>query len=520
LNRLTPYRNASTRISAYLIVASAVMALLLVAEISGLSAETLRWTSGLVVGATALQLAITGRTGQEAMVFGQTPLQSAGSGGFLTGLVTLGLLLPFLAHGLTHLLMAAIAAGLGGFCGIHAMRSLRQLTLHRPNPALGVLMALAGAVIVLVFFPTTVSEVTLLLGQSAILVAWGILGIALITLTFGGWSGVLSLAQAGATLIVASAIIALAVGVQWIGPPPLPLFIDSGVLDQITALRHSFSLSALPFSETRTQGQSFAGWIGTLVLFFAVALSGGAFTFGATEDKPVAFAAGAACAVALVGCAAAAIGGFALEAAAREFLVQPISQPTTGLLDSSRTGIVSLCGAQPRTEDELLRACNTTAFSKDLLAVEQIKFAPSFLAFGLPHALGLGWIASILANLWKPVLSLICLLVGLLAMVTGIGRHLLGAKYGKPGLASFRIALLRVATLLSLAVTVTVLPLLAQLQPDLVWRILSGALMSMAAAVAASIAFKSSEAAPRSDAAASTPARPQRPGFQGRTPEV
>jgi hypothetical protein len=518
LNHPAPLRNASARTTASLIVASAVLALLLISEISGLSSHTLRLASNLVLAATALLVAVAGRSGQEAMVFGQMPVLNAGSGGSIAGLFVLALLLPFLTYGVTHLLLAAAATGLGIFLGSYTTQKWRRDAPLPIHPIIGALMTLMGSAILLIAFPIVVHEFALLSGQSKQVIAGLVLCLGLIALTFGGWRGALTLTGAATTIIFASAGLAVAIGVQQIGPPPLPLFIDTTILEQITALRQAFALKSLPFPEVGSQIASITNWFGVLALFFASAFAAGMFMQPAVEDQPVTFGLSTAVAVALVGCFAIAIGGYALEAAAREFFGNPISQPASGLLATARQGLATICGSQPGTEDQLLTGCKVTALSKALLSVDQVRLDASFLAFGLPHALGLGMIGSLLANLWKPLLSLVLTFGGLVVFVTGIGRHLFGYKYQKPGLASFRIALMRVATVVVLALTAGLLPHVAPWQGDHAWRVTAVLLMAMTAIVAAVIAMRSTRPVVQATRGDAIPTRPQRPDFQEDTP--
>lgn len=518
MNNPASYRNASARTTASLIVASAVLALLLISEISGLSSDTLRLASNLVLAATALLLAVAGRSGQEAMVFGQAPVLNAGSGGSIAGFFVLALLLPFLTYGITHLLLAAAATGLGVFLGSYLTQKWRrdaQLPIH---PIIGVLMTFVGGTILLIAYPIVVHELALLSGQSKQVISGLVLCLGLIALTFGGWRGAVTMAGAAATIVFASAGLAVAIGVQQIGPPPLPLFIDTTILEQIIALRQAFALKSLPFPEVGSQIASITNWLGVLGLFFASAFAAGMFMEPALEDQPVTFGLSAAVAVALLGCFTIAIGGYALEAAAREFFANPISQPASGLLATARQGLATICGSQPGTEDQLLSACKVTALSKTLLSADQVTFDTSFLAFGLPHALGLGMIGSLLANLWKPLMSLILALGGLLLLVTGIGRHLFGYKYRRPGLASFRIALMRVATVFALALTAGLLPYVARWQGDHAWRVTAVLLMALTAIAAAFIAFRAARPVAPSIQEDATPTRPQRPDFREDTP--
>jgi hypothetical protein len=150
-----------------------------------------------------------------------------------------------------------------------------------------------------------------------------------------------------------------------------------------------------------------------------------------------------------------AIAGYAVEAAAINFVGSSIARPPAGLVETARLGLIGICGASPETAEALRMACGVSP--RDAVALDwgQISLAPAFLRSGLSAAFGYTAAVSMTIGILSLAWMMAIATLGLALAAQGLGLFLLARKYHAAGLASLRLGLVRLAALM-LAVAFTI----------------------------------------------------------------
>jgi hypothetical protein len=331
------------------------------------------------------------------------------------------------------------------------------------------------------------------------------------------------------TLTAACGILASTlIGLSVFGPLPLPGFDNPQTLQAIFSLKQDWSTQDL---STQRAGLAGGGLIGGGLagsLFFKewphlFSISGlpafsnlgslPTFVFASLTSAAIAFilspaiqvrrrsvvSMGAACIV-LVSLLIIAIGGYALEAGAEQFVGAPIARPPPALLEATRLGLLSVCNGSPETVEALRFQCGINP--RDTAVLEIAKLAPktAFLTSGLPVALGFTSAISLSLRLFPFAIAVIGVVVGLWIFALGLGHYVLGRQRQAPGLASFRIAVTRIAAVIGALFLALMFALEVPLPSDLAG--MAGGLGALVIVTAQCIALRPSMATPRKTAQA------------------
>jgi hypothetical protein len=126
-------------------------------------------------------------------------------------------------------------------------------------------------------------------------------------------------------------------------------------------------------------------------------------------------------------------------------------------VETSRLGLVAVCGVNPGSPDALRLACGVSPRDTAAFAWAQIGLTPAYIATGLSAASGFSTTLNLSAGLLTAASHLVMITLGLGLAAKGLGEYLLARNYRAAGLASLRLGLVRLSALL-LALALAFLP--------------------------------------------------------------
>lgn len=269
--------------------------------------------------------------------------------------------------------------------------------------------------------------------------------------------------------LLAAAAVLLQVGVaRWmLGPLPLPGNAPVEVLGLIASERQRWLvvdlgppvLTILPDWRTLLDGPlAPAIWtVATgLVVAFASPLAAPAGGRGRALALPLAWLVGGlGLALALV-----AIGAYAIEAAGLGLAGASMFRPPRALLELGRLDLVEVCGEPADSLATIRKACGATALNDQALAPDQLRFSARYTWNGLLAALGVPAALALPGRLFLAAAALATAMVGAGLAATALAHDLLFRAFRPRAIASWRIAMLRLAAtaLVVLAATLALRP--------------------------------------------------------------
>jgi hypothetical protein len=446
---------------------AAVLGLLLVAERSGLPTA---WAEPAAFAVLVAALGVgtwMSRTAMESRFFGRERFGGSLFGGVILGFLLTGATMSFHGGGHSVLWFPALAGALGGLVIAHLFSRLRVVIMQEraqrrggsraAHAVLGVALILMGGTIAAFAVQSGLGEMDAIFGTKGGLSVFLALILPFFAVVLGGCYGGLSLCGMLALLSLSGLAVMAAVGFAAFGTPPLPGFSDSQTLAVIADLRARWGLTGIAFLE---QWPPLAALfdVSTLPTTAFSAVAAAAIALSLSPAVPVrrrSVTLVAMATVCLVPLLMIVVGGYAIEAAAKQFVGAPINRPPPGLLEALRLGLVSVCGGIPETADALGRQCGVSPRDTAVLTVEQIRFSAAFLQSGLTVAIGSASVINAVARMVSLAMVGAGLVAGLWMMALGLGSHILGWKHQAAGLASQRLAVTRMAAVIAVAVAAT-----------------------------------------------------------------
>ncbi|MFM9976339.1 MAG: hypothetical protein ACKVON_17435 [Beijerinckiaceae bacterium] len=445
-----------------------VLCLLLAAERSGLPSSWTQPLSFAVLGLVVVLAVLMSRAASEPVFFGGEELQSRFYPGLLLGFIITGIIFSAFGGVSVHggpqnpEPFSAFAGALIGLFGAHLMarrwraRPSQVQTMHGRYPrfihfVLGVALIIAGGILALLSLQPVLEGLAHVFGKSGGEALIYALMLPFLAVLLGGAYGGLMLSCMLLVVSLAGLVIISGIGFNAFGAPPLPGFSDMLTLTVISELRMKWGL---------TKGLFPMEWPSLAAVFAPSHLGIVAVSAGLTAAIAISLSPAIAIRRRSVGLMAMiatcllplvliASGGYAVEAAAKQFVGASINRPPAGLLESIRLGLASVCGGTPETADALRVQCGALPRDASTLAVEQMRFTDAFLQGGLPVALGFSSVVNVLARVAPLAVAGIGLTMGLWMMTMGLGNHILGRRHQAAGLASQRLAVMRMATVLA-----------------------------------------------------------------------
>ncbi len=321
----------------------------------------------------------------------------------------------------------------------------------------GIALLLIGASLALIALHQAQMEIARLLflptGTGVALAS----GLSLLAVLIGGMRACLMQVALLALATVIALVLLLGIGLVHLGPLPLPGLSETTTLTAIAEARGRWAITIpLQLSTWPDWIEAFQGE--ALKRFALSALIATGVALAISPALPIRRRSLTGLAVAgtiIIPLAVMAIAGYAIEAAASNFVGASIARPPAALVESARLGLISICGANPDSAEALRMACGVSPRDSVALAWNQISLSPSFLRSGVSAAFGytatISMSIGILSLTWAMALATF----GLALAAQGLGLHVLAWKYRAAGLASMRLGLIRLAALV-LAVAFTV----------------------------------------------------------------
>jgi hypothetical protein len=445
------------------LAAALPLAALAIGERAGLPGP-LAWTLGFaLIAAVAAGFMFLSRTASEPVFLGRALILSGARGGLLLGALSAAAVYQLVQPTLSQDLASAMLGSAAGLVAAHVLARVRlgsSLLIGEapagegsaPSFVLGILVAGAGGLLIWSALPAARGAVELLTGWRQGVALFAVLALPLVALAAGGLRGLMALSAVLACMIAAALALTLWLGLAQLGAPPLPGFSQPETLVGIAGARtRLFPADTLPFlAEFIPPG----GWRG---LIFSTAFLGSALTaalIGRAVTPGIPLASGSTLAGAIIGQATlllglAAMAGYAVEAAGLQFVGASLQNPPPGLLEASRQGLAEYGGQRPGTLDALRAACGLAPRATGQLSITQIRLSEAFLWTGTPVALGAASALAAPARLGPLAFPMLAVVGGLWLMALGLGRSVFGRGRVAPGLASQRLALVRIAAALS-----------------------------------------------------------------------
>jgi hypothetical protein len=326
-----------------------------------------------------------------------------------------------------------------------------QSTREDPSPpTTGMALLLIGAALAMAALDQAQLEIVRLLslttGTSMALAA----AIAMLAVLVGGLRAGLAQAALMALAAVMALVLMLGIGLVHLGALPLPGQSETATLTAIAEARGRWAIT------TPLQVLVWPDWSSVLqgegLKHLAVAaLIAAGIALAVSPGLPVRRRSLTGMAVAgtiILPLAVMAIAGYAIEAAAINFVGASITRPPVALVESARTGLVSVCGMNPATAEALRMACGVSP--RDTVALDwgQIGLSQTYMRSGLSTAFGYPAAVSMTVGLLTLAWMISLATLGLAVAAKGLGLHILARKHQAAGLASLRLGLVRLAALL------------------------------------------------------------------------
>jgi hypothetical protein len=456
-------------LAASTLFALVLLGLLTVGERVGLPGTWVQSFFFTILIVTLLTVLWLARTTQERVFTGAVPALDALQGAMVLAIVTsaaVANLIP--ASDGTQWLASMVGAPVGLLLahGLARWAHRRQdgpargsglLPDNTLGIARGVALLLVGSALAMVALDQAKLEIVRLLSLSPGMSMALASGLALLALLVGGLrASIMQTALLALATIIALGLM-LGIGLVHLGALPLPNLSESTTLTAIAEARGRWAI---------TMPLQLLTWPEWSSVFQGAGLK--SFALSALTASGIALAISPGLAVrrrSLTGLAVAgtiilplavmAIAGYAIEAAASNFVGASIARPPAALVESARLGLVSICGTNPDTAEALRMACGVSPRDVVALAWSQISLAPAFLRSGLSAAFGYTAAVSMTIGILSLAWLMAMATLGLALAANGLGLHIFARNYQAAGLASLRLGLVRLAALmLAMAFTI------------------------------------------------------------------
>ena len=434
--------------------------LLAVAERTGLPQVWVRGFLCIIAFIAVISTIILARTKQEAAFFAQIPLMSGTSAAVViasTLVVTSDLVLApsdptsWLAIMVGNVAGFALGFGLKRWQHLADARALRNAPKGATIPSVirGLGLILLGGTMAMTAMPPAAAEAMRIFATSTSGSAALIILASLLIMLFGGARASFAFAGFVSTLAIVIMGSLIAIGMVSLGPLPLPDLSGSQTLLAIADARSRWGVTS-PLHLTEWPSLGAIGHGDTLRTLVIAALLAAGITASFTPAAP-AYRRGAACMtmalLIMLPLAIIAIGGFAIEAAAVQFVGTPIARANSGMVEASRLGLIEICRAMPDTTEAIRLACGISPRDPKLFDWSHIRPTQAFTTGGLSAALDHSSTINLLAGSFRLWLLTAATALGLWTAARGLGGDILAHNRTAAGLASLRLGLTRLAAL-------------------------------------------------------------------------
>jgi hypothetical protein len=445
-----------------------VMLLILAAERSGMPLRMSEWFVRIVIIAALSTCVWFGRSAVERLFFGREASAPWKGGGLILGLI---ILVSTQTHlGLSGSLGASVSwfgATIGSILGIitvhiflryYHKRNHQTLaegisTAHSKQKKLilGLALCCLGAMIALLSLTQAWSNIALNVSGNQQAALPSLLFLAILGIALGGAKGSMAMIAMLSLIAMGGILFNIGIGLASFGTIPLPGFDEPATLKAIIEIKNSLGLSKAYFLQQWPELSMIFNLDGLTALTITALISGAvSLTFHpAIQLNKRSVAATASVTLFILPFLIIAIGGYAIEAAIEYLIGSPINNPPAALLDSTRLGLLQICGGFPETVEALRLQCSVTPRETTTLELARLKPQDGFLLTSLSVSLGYTATISRAIGIFPVALSLIGLVTGIWLMALGLGRYIMTQKQDAPGLASHRIASTRMATVLA-----------------------------------------------------------------------
>jgi hypothetical protein len=451
----------------------AISGLMMIAERAGLSTV---WVERMVYGVIALTLAtaaLASSTTQENRFFGTQTLVSALIGAGVLGCVIFGVTTVLMKQSTAAEWLAVIVGNVIGVTSLHVvLRLLPKTNQHANNTSYqetlsplpgarsgiknmkitrGVLLALLGFSLAIPSLAAVLETLRERPELSTFASPAFVLAFPIIALLAGGLRAGITFAATLVLFALTGLVAMVGTGFVTLGDLPLPGWSETGTLSAIAEGRTRWEIETPLFFEQWPQfSQIFYGQaLRNLALSAVVAAAVGYSLTPAIPVRRRSLTLVTVSVMCLMPLALVVIGGYAIEAAGLQFVGAAIVKPPASLLEAARLGMVTICGASPVTPETMRVACGVLPRDTAVLGWEQLKISQAFLRSGLPVALGYPTVMIVMGYCFTIAMALSCLTAGLWMIGKGFGQDILARHQDAPGLASFRLALTRLAICLA-----------------------------------------------------------------------
>jgi hypothetical protein len=275
-------------------------------------------------------------------------------------------------------------------------------------------------------------------------------GTALLAVLVGGLRASLIQAALLSLATIVALGLMLVIGLIHLGPLPLPGLSDFTTLTAIAEARVRWGIT------TPLQLVAWPDWTAALheegLRNFALScLIATGIALAVSPGLPVRRRSLTGLAVAgtiILPLAVMAIAGYAIEAAAINFVNASVARPPPALVETAHLGLISVCGVNADTAEALRMSCGVSPRDAVALAWGQIGLSPPFIRSGLGAAFGYPAAVSMTIGIITLAWMMAMATLGLALAAQGLGLHILARNHQAAGLASLRLGLVRLAALL------------------------------------------------------------------------
>jgi hypothetical protein len=449
-------------LTAPVLIALVLLGLLTVGERVGLPEIWVKSFFFAILVLTLLAVLWLARTTQESVFLGALPVLDPLAGAMVLAIVT--------SAAVTSLVPSPdgpqwLASLMGAPLGLLLAHCLARRAHRRKNAFAGdrgaapgdghsvmrgLALLLIGTTLAMVALDQAHQEIARLLSLTSSISMTLASGLALLAVLVGG----LRASTLQAALLALATVIALSlmlvIGLVHLGALPLPGLSETTTLTAIAEARGRWAITTplqlllWPEWSSAFQGEGLKSFALSALIACGIALAvspGLAIRRRSLTGLAVA-------GTIVLPLAVMAIAGYAIEAAASNFVGATIARPPAALVESARLGLVGICGGNPDTAEALRMACGASPRDTAALTWGQISLAPAFLRSGLSAAFGYTAAVSMTIGVLSLAWMMAMATLGLALAANGLGLHILARKYQAAGLASLRLGLVRLAALL------------------------------------------------------------------------
>jgi hypothetical protein len=456
-------------LAAPVLIALVLLGLLTVAERVGLPEIWVRSFFFAILIFALLAVLWLARTTQERIFLGALPALDPLAGAMVLALVTSAAVTTLVpSSGGPQWLGSLIGAPLGLLLANGLARKAHR---WKPGPAAngraashdglsvvrGLALLLIGAALAMVALDQAHQDIARLLSLPTAISMTLASGLALLAVLVGGLRASIMQAALLALATVIALALMLVIGLVHMGALPLPGLSETTTLTAIAEARGRWAITTpLQLLQWPDWSSAFQGEGLKSCALSALIASGTALALSpGLAIRRRSLTGLAVAGTIILPLAVMAIAGYAIEAAASNFVGASIARPPAALVESARLGLVGICGASPDTAETLRMACGVSPRDTVVLAWGQISLAPAFLRSGVSAAFGYTAAVSMTIGILSLAWMMAMATLGLALAASGLGLNILARKYRAAGLASLRLGLVRLAAL-ALAMSFTI----------------------------------------------------------------